>query len=130
MILIDSNFFIALMNDKDKYHKRAKKLSTDIIKEKNKIIPVLMVSEAIASIGKRRNGEIANKLYKVIVDNFEVYYCEEKDIKESMKLVLKYGGKLSLADCLAIYTMKEKKITNIFSFDTAFDKVNGIVRIH
>ena len=130
MILIDSNFFIALMNDKDKYHERAKELSKDVMEEKNKIIPLLMVSEAIASIGKRKDGKIANKLYNVLVDNFEVCYCEEKDIKESMKLVLKYGGNLSLADCLAIYTMKEKKITNIFSFDTDFDKVNGIVRIH
>ena len=130
MILVDSNFFIALINDKDKYHERAKELSNNIMKEKSKIIPLLMVSEAIASIGKRKNGEIANKLYDVIVDNFEVFYCEEKDIKKSMNLVLKYGGNLSLADCLAIHIMKEKEITNIFSFDTDFDKVNGIVRIH
>jgi len=130
MILVDSNFFIALMNNRDKYHERAKELANNILKEKNKIIPLLMVSEAIASIGKKKDGEIANKLYNVIVDNFEVCYCEEKDIKESMKLVLKYAGNLSLADCLAIHIMKEKKITNIFSFDTDFDKVNGIVRIH
>jgi len=33
MILVDSNFFIALMNDKDN-HERAKELSNDIINEK------------------------------------------------------------------------------------------------
>lgn len=130
MVLVDSNFFIALINDKDQYHERAKELSNDIMKEENKIIPLLMVSEAITSIGKRKDGKISNKLYNVIIDNFEVCYPEKKDIEESMKLVLKYGGSLSLADCLAIYLMKEKKITNIFSFDSDFDKVNGIVRIH
>jgi len=130
MILIDSNFFIALMNDRDKHHRRAKKLANEIMKDKNKIVPLLMLSEAIESIAKRKDGEIANKLYNVIVDNFEVFYSEKKDIKEAMKLVLKYGGNLSLADCLAIYIMKEKKITNIFSFDDDFDNVNGIMRIH
>jgi predicted nucleic acid-binding protein len=130
MILIDSNFFIALINDKDQYHKKAKELSNKIMKEENKIIPLLMVSEAIASIGKRKNGKIANKLYNVIIDNFEVYYPPKNDIDESMKLVLKYSGNLSLADCLAIHIMQEKKITKILSFDKDFDKIKGIIRIH
>ncbi|MDR3063044.1 MAG: PIN domain-containing protein [Methanobrevibacter sp.] len=130
MILVDSNFFISLMNDKDQYHEKAKKLANDIMKENNKIVHLLMVSEAIASIAKRKNGEIANKLYNVIVDNFEIYYPKKEDIEESMELVLKYGGNLSLADCLAIQIMKKRKIINIFSFDDDFDTVNGIIRIH
>jgi predicted nucleic acid-binding protein len=118
------------MNDKDQYHEKAKKLANDIMKENNKIVHLLMVSEAIASIAKRKNGEIANKLYNVIVDNFEIYYPKKEDIEESMELVLKYGGNLSLADCLAIQIMKKRKIINIFSFDDDFDTVNGIIRIH
>jgi len=130
MMLVDSNFFIGLMNDKDQHHEKAKELCNYVMNEKNKIVPLLMVSEAIASIGKKKDGEIATKLYNVILNDFEVYYPRKKDIEESMKIVLKYGGNLSLADCLAIHIMKERKITNIVSFDDDFDKVDGIVRVH
>ena len=47
-----------------------------------------------------------------------------------MKLVLKYDGTLSLADCLAVHLMKKYNIDTIFSFDSDFDKVKGIVRKH
>ncbi len=47
-----------------------------------------------------------------------------------MQCVLKYGGTLALADCLAILIMKKRGITEIVSFDDDFDKVEGIVRIH
>jgi predicted nucleic acid-binding protein len=37
---------------------------------------------------------------------------------------------LSLADSTAIQVMKSKKIHEIYSFDSDFDKVEGIIRIH
>ena len=42
MILVDSNFFIALINEKDQYHKRAIELSEEIMDEDDKIVPLLM----------------------------------------------------------------------------------------
>jgi predicted nucleic acid-binding protein len=130
MILVDSNFFIALINEKDQSYKRAKELLNDMMREDYKIVPLLMLSEAITSIGKRKKGKASTKLYNVINDNFNVYYPEKEDIEETMELVLKYNGTLSLADCLAVHIMKQKNITNIYSFNSDFDKVKGIQRIY
>ena len=127
MILVDSNFFIALINEKDQYHKRAIELSKEIMYEDDKIVPLLMLSEVVSSLSSRCGGKIAKIAYETIIDNFTVYFPDERDIKENMNLDLKYNS-LSLADCLAVYLMKEKEMVIIYSFDSDFDKVNGILR--
>ena len=70
MILIDSNFFIALINEKDQYHKRAIELSKEIMDEDDKIVPLLMLSEVISSLSSRCGGKIAKIAYETIIDNF------------------------------------------------------------
>lgn len=129
MILVDSNYMISLMNDKDKNHKRAKELSSRVNNEQ-KIMPILMLSEAVTSIGSRKKGKIAKLLYDTLTDNFEIYYPNPNAIDAAMKCVLKYDGTISLADCLAILLMKKRGITEIFSFDDDFDKIEGIVRVY
>jgi len=129
MILVDSNYMIALINDKEKNHKRAKELSSRVNNEK-KIMPLLMLSEAVTSIGSRKKGKITKLLYDTIIDNFEIYYPTTDEIETAMNCVLKYDGTLSLADCLAVLIMKKRGITEIISFDDDFDKVEGIIRTH
>ncbi|WP_409200162.1 type II toxin-antitoxin system VapC family toxin [Methanobrevibacter sp. DSM 116169] len=130
MPLIDSSYIIALINTKDKNNKRAITLYNEIEKHDEKIIPLLMLSEAITSISSRMGGTVSNKLYKTLIKEFEIYYPTKLDVENAMDCVLKYDGTLSLADSLAIYIMKKNKINNIYSFDSDFDKVKGIIRIH
>lgn len=129
MILVDSSYIIALINNKDQYHKRAVELY-DEISEEEKLIPLLMLSEAITTVNAWKGGEVSKILYEVIRDEFNIYYPNEEDITCSMDCVLKYNRSLSLADCLAVYLMKKANIINIYSFDADFDKVEGIVRVH
>lgn len=117
------------MNDKDKNHKRAKELASRVDNEK-KIMPVLMLSEAVTSIGSRKKDKEAKLLYDTLIDNFEIYYPTFNEIDAAMQCVLKYDGTLALADCLAIWVMKKREISEIVSFDDDFDKVEGIIRIH
>ena len=49
---------------------------------------------------------------------------------ESMGIFLKYDGALSLADAASIAVMDNMKISEIVSFDSDFDKVDFINRIH
>ncbi|WP_323736528.1 PIN domain-containing protein [Methanosphaera sp. ISO3-F5] len=129
MILVDSNYMIALMNNKEKNHKRAVKLASRVDNDE-KIMPILMLSEAVTSIGSRKKGKEAKLLYDTLIDNFEIYFPTLNEIDTAMQCVLKYDGTLALADCLAILIMKKRGITEIVSFDDDFDKVEGIVRIH
>ncbi|MBE6494276.1 MAG: PIN domain-containing protein [Methanosphaera stadtmanae] len=120
---------IALLNDKDKNHVNAKQLAHRIDNEQ-KIIPLLMLSEAVTSIGSRKKGKIAKLLYDTLIDNFEIHYPTHNEIETAMQHVLKYDGTLSLADCLAVIVMSKRGITEIVSFDDDFDKVEGIIRVH
>jgi hypothetical protein len=63
MILIDSNFFIVLFNIKISY-KKVIKLLPEIMKEKNKTVPLLMFSEAIISVNNIKNEKWHIKLIK------------------------------------------------------------------
>ncbi|MBQ6443282.1 MAG: hypothetical protein IJJ11_01220 [Methanosphaera sp.] len=49
MILVDSNYMIALMNNKEKNHKRAVELASRVDNDE-KIMPILMLSEAVTGI--------------------------------------------------------------------------------
>ncbi len=47
-----------------------------------------------------------------------------------MNMFLKYDGSISLADASSIEIMKKYGIEKIISFDSDFDKVDDISRIH
>ncbi|MDL2246046.1 PIN domain-containing protein [Methanobrevibacter sp. OttesenSCG-928-K11] len=126
MILIDSSFIIAIINNKDQWNERAITLYSNIIKEK-KIMPLLMMSESITSINSRLGVKNTIELYKTLEKEFNIYYPTKNDITKSMEILSKYNN-LSLADSLAIYIMKKENITDIYSFDSDFDKVDGIIR--
>ncbi|MCK4454942.1 MAG: type II toxin-antitoxin system VapC family toxin [Thermoplasmata archaeon] len=51
-------------------------------------------------------------------------------LDEAMALHLQYDGTLSVADCASVALMSRKGIGGIVSFDSDFDKVRGIRRIH
>lgn len=99
------------------------------LKENEKIISTPMIVETINLIGSCHGGKVGYKIFKYIWDNF-IIINDDSLLEESMKYFLKYDGTLSLADCTAIEIMKNYKISEILSFDSDFDKVNGIVRIY
>lgn len=129
MIFIDSSYFIALLDSKEKHHERAVSLYPEILDDNLKFVPLLMLSELMAHLGRYQGGQIAKTAYEIIKDNFNIYYPSSDDIDNAMELVLHYGGSLSLADCLAIVLMRDMNSYTIYSFDSDFDK-EGIVRVH
>ena len=106
MIFVDASYLIALIVEKDQWHNDAIKL-LEKLKSEDKIITEAMIIESLNLIGSCHGGKVGYMTFKYIKDN----------------------GTLSLADCTAIHTMKEKNIQEILSFDDDFDKVDGIVRV-
>lgn len=127
MIFVDSSYVIALVRAKDRWHENAEKIA-DFVYNNNKAISIPIIVEIINIVGSKQGADTGKYIYDYIKDNYTIYH--EKDILDkSMKEFLKYNGKLSLADCTAIVTMQELNIKKIVSFDSDFDKVNGIERI-
>ena len=130
MIYVDSSYFIALMNEKDyAKHERAVNLFPQLDKE-DKITSVFMLSETITYLNSRVDTKKVKKFYEIIRDTVQIYYPNAFEVDENMDCVIKYNGSASFADCYALYIMNKLGITEIYSFDSDFDKMEGIVRIH
>ncbi len=129
MIFIDSSFLIALANDNDQWHQRAVKILKKVIKHQN-IISTIHISETITLIGSISGGKVADEIYQYIKDNYKIIDATIDLLDNSREKYLTYDGTISLADSLAIEIMEKQGIIEIASFDSDFDKIKGIVRIH
>lgn len=127
MIFADSNFFIGLLDKKDKWHDQALALSESINEEM--MVSDLVISESVTLAGSRSGGKAGQKLYQFFVDNCRIEYVDEDILREGMEVFLRYGGKLSLPDSVSVVLMRRKGISRIASFDSDFDRVDGIRRV-
>ncbi|NYB51212.1 MAG: PIN domain-containing protein [Methanobacteriaceae archaeon] len=129
MIFIDSSFFIAAINKKDQWHEKAGEI-LPIIRNEEKITSELILSESVTLVGSLFGGKTGLKLFNYILDNHEVRYVDKELSFNSMNTFLKYDGTLSFADSVSIEIMRDLQIERMVSFDSDFDKVDNIIRIH
>lgn len=129
MIFIDSSFFIASIIKKDQWHNRVPEIFPEIMRDE-KITSVLVLSEAVTLAGSLGGGKKGALLYNYIVDNHEVVYVDKDLSFKAMETFLQYDGSLSFADVVSLEIMQLVGADTIVSFDSDFDKVKGIRRIH
>ncbi|HUT37914.1 MAG TPA: PIN domain-containing protein [Methanoregula sp.] len=129
MILVDSSFFIALVDRKDQWHPDAKAL-LPMLADETIIISDLILAESVTITGRRSGGKAGEQLYHYFIDNCDLVFTDEKNLKGGMVVFLRYDGTLSVSDAVSVFIMEKKNIIRIVSFDSDFDKVAGIVRIH
>ncbi len=129
MIFVDSSYYIAIADTKDQWHKKALELS-EYVENNSSVVSSFIISEVVTEIGRRSGGKVAYAPYNYFTDNCEIIYIDRGMISESMEIVLKYDGTLSLADATSVTIMDNMKIGEIISFDSDFDKVDFINRIH
>lgn len=128
LILVDTNFFINLLDTKDRYHERAVEILSKI-EDEEKYVTDGVIFESIAISGSLYGGKIATDLYHNIKDNYKIYNTNHL-LDKGMITHLKYDGTLSLVDTLLLEIMKELGIHEIISFDTDFDNKDGVIRVH
>lgn len=128
MIFVDSSFFIALANSRDRWHGRAEKLARGL--PEGKVVTELVMAESVTSIGALGGGKAGMEVYETITENCQVVFVNERLLMDSMDVYLKYDGTLSVADAASVAVMRERGIKEIVSFDADFDKVAEISRIH
>ncbi len=129
MIFIDTSFFIAAVNKQDQWHGKAAEI-LPIIKKEEKVTSELILSESVTLVGSLFGGKEGLKLFDYILDNHELHYVNKEMNFSAIETFLKYDGILSFADSVSIELMRNLEIDEIVSFDSDFDKVDGIIRIH
>ena len=128
VLFIDSNFIVGLTVDNDEWHEKAKEL-IDYVDKKHKITCLSVAFEAITWINKKVGVNIAETVYDYLMDNFTIINEDRILCDKAIKTLVKYH-KLSLTDSIIVEIMKEMKLIELISFDTDFDRVERIVRIH
>ncbi len=127
MIFADSSYFIAIVNEKDQWHRRAieilKKIDDDLV------VTDLIISESVTSVGSIGGGKAGLKVYNYITDNCQVTFADKATLDRAMRIYLMYDGTLSLADAVSLIVMEDYGIKTILSFDSDFDRVKGMTRL-
>lgn len=130
--MLDTGFFIASLMEDDTYHERL----PDLFKEMRATGETLVLTESIlgevATFLKRKEDakNASEKALQILHSpSWLVIAAKESEIREALVILGQYGFS-SYADALSISVMKSRGIKKIVSFDSEFDRVPGIKRIH
>jgi hypothetical protein len=128
LIFVDSSYFIARVDRADRWHDKALKIPESTLADG--MISDYVVLEAVTVVGRRKGGKEGVDLYEFLTDNFEIVYVDDEILKQGMQIYLKHDGLLSVADAVTVEIMRRRDVKDIVSFDSDFDRVPGITRIH
>jgi len=127
-VFADASYWVALSDKLDQWHPRAKKL-VDRIEPDVRIID-LTAAEALTIIGSRKGGKPAQELYQVFLDSCSIIFVDSELLSRAMDRHLKHDGRLSVPDCATVEEMVRLNDRRILSFDSDFDSIKGLERVH
>ncbi|MFH0971210.1 MAG: PIN domain-containing protein [Candidatus Micrarchaeota archaeon] len=129
MLFLDSSFLISYFSPEDGNHGRAVSI-WEALKGKS-VISDHVLSEVVTLIWKRYNTKRAFEAGQILFRSREIdiVFSNLSQAKEAVEKMKKYGN-LSFCDSLSISIMREQGIEGIVSFDSDFDRIGGIQRIH
>ena len=126
---VDSGVFIALFRTNDEQHQRAKELLGAESGEKLVCpIPVLQeVAERIRRLdGNRKASEVVNTMLNA---GLSIEAPRDAELSGAAKIMSKYA-QLSYCDAVLCAMMRERRVKRVLSFDSDFDVVADLARVH
>ena len=128
MILGDSSYFVALANREDRWYRDAVRLSKSL--RDRIVVTDLTVAEAVTLVGSRTRAKDGMSLFQYFFDDCDVVFTDEDLLRSAMSHWLRYDGRLSVPDCVTVEVMSRRGIPRLLSFDSDFDRVRGVDRVH
>ena len=129
MIFLDSTYLIGLMIDNDDYHEKAHQLRPVIDRER-KLINNTVLVEVLNSLKKNNHKLELDEIMDALLGLDKVVFLTDDDYDESFKLFKYYNLSINYSDCTILKTMMDNNVSVVVSFDSDFDKINGIRRIN
>ena len=139
-IILDTNFLLALVDEKDKWRSMAR-ATFDALKNKglHGIVFDCVANELVSVIGKRleeagRSGEFNDVIQRafpyISIDKIvRTYPLLDEFYEDTLNIVMSHSGKLNFHDALIAIAAREYEIVHILSFDEDFDGIKWLVRI-
>lgn len=139
-VVLDSDFLITLVDEKDKYNKDSLYVLHALQKVPHvEIILDCVINEVISMLSRRYGGEggegdfhRALSLIEEKIPKAKIIWLYPKvpELYDSIiKVMKKYRGKLNFHDAMIVIMMLNSNIEYIISLDRDFDAVSGIKRI-
>lgn len=129
MIFLDSCFLISLISDKSTKHADAIEL-LNYVDNEHKVINSLVLSETLNGIHRCEKRKSLEEIYDIMCETAEIIYLKPTSYLEAINLSKHYNNAINYSNFIILKTMQDKKINKIVSFDSGFDKINGIERIY
>jgi predicted nucleic acid-binding protein len=127
-VFVDSSYWVAICDRRDQWHRRASELVGNVVSGAHLLD--LTAAEAITIVGSRQGGKPAQRLFQVFLDSCSMVYLDLELMELAMERHLRHDGRLSLADCATVEAMVRADDRAILSFDSDFDLIHGLSRIH
>ncbi len=131
MIFVDSNVPMYLIGPEHPHKHDAQRLLRQLAEARERMVTSVEVLQEILhryeAIGRQDAIQPAWDALVGVID--EVFLVELADCEEAKGLVLAHGG-LSARDALHAAVMARRGLTRILSFDTGFDRLPDLRRVH
>ena len=128
MYFLDATFLVGLFVSNDQWHPQAIEVYKKI-KNGRLIISKLVIAETVTVLKNKIPTKDIREIYNNIPHLFEI--IDDSDLYDgAMNEFVKYDSQISFFDAMYVHIMMEMNISEIASFDSDFDRVNGIVRLH
>ena len=114
----------------DQFHGRAAEVAQRLGAQK--VISDLVVSECVTGVGSRLGMRAAAEVFENLVHDpsVKIVYLNKRLMERAWQTYMKHGARLSFADSASVRIMYDMRIGEIVSFDSDFDFVDGISRVH
>ncbi len=127
-MFVDSSFIVGLADRRDQWHRDALRIARRLAPHPK--LTDLVVAESVTIIGQRSGGKAARVLYDYFADECQIIFTDEPLLDSAIVQHTRFDGTLSLADCVTVVAMTGESEKELVSFDSDFDKVRGITRLH
>lgn len=122
-------FIISLINTKEKKHKSASRLLPYLEEETTTINSTVLV-EVLNRLKKREYSQIRDNVIDLLYSMDYIHFLSPEDYNISLDYCKNYDFAVNYSDCTILKTIIDYNVDTIVSFDTDFDKINGIKRIY
>ena len=128
-IMVDHTFFEALLLKDNANHELAVSLITylDLVQLHITNMEYVRSMDACRNFDEKTKNEYF-RLITEIVSVINIY--DNKIYQKILEVYIKHGSRFTYSECVNIYYMKYRKITNIVSFNENYDSLENINRIH
>lgn len=87
-------------------------------------------TETLNGIHRCEKRKSLEEIYDIMCETAEIIYLKPTSYLEAINLSKHYNNAINYSNFIILKTMQDKKINKIVSFDSGFDKINGIERIY